>query len=145
MTLNIFDVQEALLSALKSGVPHRVEELSIPDSDSVLRDSRGKVTPYIAVQVGDLQVDYEGRGLISNRYDDYELPIYIQCVAGDAKGCRKMASQVYDALLGYKASWTGQVRKRPGGLMWPLLASNGATEAYMFPTSFAVTVQLAEV
>lgn len=143
--LNIFSVQDDILDHLIENVPHRVEEVAIPDSETVLRGTSGDIIPYIAVQLGDLQVQYTGRGFAGTRYDDYELPVYIQCIAPEARGSRKMATQVYDALLGMKFPWTGQIRKRPGGLMWPLQASNAATEAYMFPTSFAVTVQSADV
>lgn len=143
--LNLVDVQDAILDQLASELTVPLVEQAIPDADTV-RKVGGKIEPYAALQFGDLQDRVSGRGFTGVRGNDYELPIYVQVVAAEATRARKLASgQVLDAMLGFMQSWTGEVRKRPGGGMWPITNSNGATEAYLVPSSWAVTVQLTEV
>lgn len=138
--LSIDEVQDSILDAIKdafSGIV--VEEQAIPDSHTVPRDTSG-VKPYIALQFGDLQ---EGRtkSMAGPRGDDYYLPVYVQAVASKPRIARKMANKVVDTLLGASFEWSGSIRKRPGGGMWPIVTSDGATEAYQFPASFSVLVQ----
>lgn len=144
--LNIVDIQDEILEHLELSIPQRVVEQAVPDSSTVLRDGRGNIQNYVAIQFGDLQVKYRGQGFAGVRNDDYELPIYVQAVSAEPKIARQIAgSKILSSLLGLKNDWTGQIRKRPGGGMWPILSSNQATEAYVFPVSFGVTVQLTEV
>ena len=87
-----------------------------------------------------------GRGFTGTRNNDFELPIYVQVVAATPGTARKIASSnVLNELLGFSLPWTEEVRKRSGGGMWPIVNSNGATEAYLYPLSWAVTVQLHEI
>lgn len=139
---NISDVQDAILEHLEDSIPQMVVEQAIPDAQTVLRDSKGNVQVYVALQFGDLQRAYTGQAVAGVRHDDYELPVYIQVVAPQPKIARKLASdKILDAMLGFSTDGTGEVRKRPGGGMWPILSSNGATAGYLFPSSYAVTVQ----
>lgn len=143
--LNLVDVQEAILAHLKATIPEKVYEQAVPDAEPV-RKVDGKVVPYVALQFGDIQDRVSGRSFVGVRGNDYELPIYVQVVAATPEIARKVASRnVLNALLGLKTQWTDEVKKRPGGGMWPITSSNGATEAYMVPSSWAVTVQLNEV
>lgn len=143
--LNLVDIQDAVFEELESEMAIPVFEQAIPDANTV-RKVDGKVQPYLAIQFGDLQDRVSGRGFTGVRSNDYELPIYVQVVAADPRIARKIASgPVLDTMLGLSLDWTGEVRKRPGGGMWPIVNSNGATEAYLAPSSWGVTVQLAEV
>lgn len=142
MTLNIIEVQEDILDHFRSNVPWEVVEQAIPDSHTVKRVN-GQIPVYIAIQFGDLQRRGGGDTLVGVRTYDYELPVYVQAVAPTPQIARNVAYRnVIDTMLGFKTRYTGEVRKRPGGAMWPITESNGATEAYLFPVSFAVTVQL---
>lgn len=142
--LNLVDVQDEVFNRLADKLAIPLVEQAIPDSNTVVKVS-GVIEPYAALQFGDLQERAGGKGFTGVRGDDYELPIYIQVVSADTKVARKIASgQVLDALLGFSQDWTGEVRKKSGGNMWPIVNSNGATEAYLFPSSWAVTVQLHE-
>ena len=144
VALNLVDVQDEILQAFQDAIPQPVFEQAIPDAETV-RKVDGQIVPYVALQFGDLQFIASGRGFTGVRTDTYDLPIYVQVCAADATVARKIASgTVLSALLGLTFSWTGQLRKRPGGGMWPLVNSNGATEAYLFPSSWAVRVQLNE-
>ena len=139
---NLIEIQDKILDQLADNSPFPVYEQAIPDADTVLKVA-GKIEPYIALQFGDLQDRVSGRGFSGVRHNDYELPIYIQVVAADmAKGRKIRDGAVLDMMLGFSQGWTGEVRKRPGGGMWPITNSNGATEAYLYPSSWAVTVQL---
>lgn len=142
--LNLVDVQDEILNRLATKLPIPLVEQAIPDEDTVRKVS-GKIEPYAAIQFGDLQDRAAGRGFSGVRGNDYELPIYVQVVAAETTKARKIASGVVlDALLGFSLDWAGEVRKKSGGNMWPLVNSNGATEAYLYPSSWAITVQLHE-
>lgn len=142
MALNLVEVQEEIFEILKDTIPQPLYEQAIPDSNTV-RKVNGQILPYVALQFGDLQFVSSGQGFAGVRYDDYDLPIYIQVCAADPTVARRIASgNVLSALLGKQVTATGQLRKRPGGGMFPIVNSNGATEAYLFPSSWAVRVQL---
>lgn len=142
--LNLVEVQDEIINRLAEKLSIPLVEQAIPDADTV-RKVGGKIEPYAALQFGDPQDRAEGRGFTGVRGNDYELPIYIQVVAAETTRARKLASgQVLDVMLGFSQDWTGEVRKKSGGNMWPLVNSNGATEAYLYPSSWAVTVQLHE-
>lgn len=141
MPSSIEDAQEQILALLVSSIaPRSVYEQGVPDGDNVRRDAAGKVVPYVAVQFGDIS---EGatNAMIGPRGDDYTLQVRTQCVAADAKTARRLANKTVNVLLGMSFPWTGNIRKRLGGGMWGITASNSATEAYVFPASFNVTVQ----
>lgn len=144
MALNLVEVQDEIFSTFDAAIPQPLVEQGVPDADTV-RKVDGKIEPYVALQFGDLQFIASGQGFTGVRTNTYDLPIYVQVCAADAAIARKIASgNVLDALLGLKFSWTGELRKRPGGGMWPVVNSNGATEAYLFPSSWAIRVQLAD-
>lgn len=139
---NIPDVQDAIVAHLENSITQMVVEQGIPDPQTVLRDSNGNVQVYVAIQFGDFQRTYTGQAVAGVRHDDYEIPIYIQVIAPAPKIGRKLAGgKIADAMLGFSTGGTGEVRKREGGGMWTLISSNSATPAYMFPSSYAVTVQ----
>lgn len=145
MALNLVEVQDAVFKAFDDAIPQPLYEQAIPDADTV-RKVNGQIVPYVALQFGDLQEVASGRGFTGVRTNTYDLPVYIQVCGADPGVTRKVASgSVLSALLGLKFPWTGELRKRPGGGMWPLVNSNGATEAYLFPSSWAVRVQIADV
>lgn len=136
------DIQDAILDHLRSEIPQPVYEQAIPDSTNV-RKVNGKIVPYVAIQFGDLQRKAGGNTYAGVRTYDYELPIYIQACSADASTTRRIASRsILNAMLGLKLDGTGEVRKRPGGAMFPMVNSNAATEAYVFPSSWAVTIQI---
>ena len=146
MALNLVDVQDQIYEALENAIPYPLVEQGVPDADTV-RKVNGKIEPYIALQFGDLQRGRLGGETFAGvRTFDYELPIYIQVCSANARMARQIAGGVVlDALLGLEFEWTGEVRKRPGGGMFSLTSSNGATECYMMPSSWAVTVQINDV
>lgn len=133
-------IQDDILEFLDNAVPERVYEQAIPDDQTVLRDENGFMFPYVAVQFGDLQAGFS-YSFAGPRGDDYILPIYIQAIAPEPRIARRLANRIRNALLGEDFKYAGSVRKRSGGGMFPLVTSNGATEAYLMPASFGLLVQ----
>lgn len=137
-------VQEEILAHLETVLAQPVVEQAIPDSKTVRRNSVGAVEPYVAIQFGDLQVG-STTSFAGPVGDDYILPVYTQAVGSTARIARQVSNRVRLALIGASFDWAGQIRKRPGGGMFPIVSSNGATEAYQFPASFGVLIQFADL
>lgn len=138
---NESDIQDAILSFLDAALPEKVVEQAIPDSQLVPREPvSGQIQPMVALQFGDLQQG-QAYSFAGARGDDYILPVYTQALAGDPRIARRLSNRVRNALLGMSFPWTGDIRKRPGGGMFPLVSSNGATEAYVYPASFGILIQ----
>lgn len=137
---NETSIQEDIIAYLESSFAQPLVEQAVPDSKTVLRNKAGDVDPYIAYSFGDLQ---QGQtfAMAGPRWDDYVMPIYTQVIAPDAGIARRLSNKLGDVLLGEDFPWTGSIRKRAGGGMFPLVASTGATEAYIMPASFGVLVQ----
>lgn len=133
-------IQEAIISLLESSFAQPLVEQAVPDSKTVKRNSIGQIDPYIAYHFGDTQQG-TATSMAGPRWDDYEMPIYTQVIAPDADIARRLGNKLRDVLLGREFTWTGSIRKRPGGGMFPLVASTGATEAYIMPASFGVLIQ----
>lgn len=133
-------IQEDIIALLDAAFAQPLVEQAVPDSKTVLRNGAGDVDPYIAYSFGDLQ---QGRAhsMAGPRGDDYEMPIYTQVVAPDPGIARRLGNKLRSVLLGEDVPWSGSIRKRAGGGMFPLVASNGATEAYIVPASFGVLIQ----
>lgn len=138
---SVDDIQQKILDFLTAQLNHPVIDQSIPDINTVARDSSGRIKPYLAVQFGDLQDDGV-RSMIGVRGNDYRMPIYIQAIAPTPKGARGISNRVTNLFLGETFPWAGTVRKRAGGGMWPITNSNFATEAYMQPASFSLVMEL---
>lgn len=137
---NETSIQESIIALLDSSFAQPLVEQAVPDSKTVRRNSAGDIDPYIAYFFGDLQ---QGRAysMAGPRGDDYEMPIYTQVIAPDAGIARRLGNKLRDVLLGEDVPWSGSIRKRAGGGMFPLVASTGATEAYIMPASFGVLIQ----
>lgn len=133
--------QDDVLTYLRAELAQPVYEVSIPDSQTVIRNSHGMIDPYVAIQFGDLQQGVTFN-MATSLGDDYTLPVYLEAVAPTAEIARRMGARITGLLLGYSPPFCGQFRKRSGGLVYPLTASNAAVEAYMMPASFATMIQV---
>ena len=134
-------IQDAILAYLDGQFVQPVIEQAIPDSQTVLRNRSGNIDPYIAVQFGDPQAR-GARAMAGPTGDDYSLPIYTQVIAPDPSVARKMSNKMNRVFLGETFPCAGSVRKRAGGNMFPIVTSTGANEAYQFPASFGLLIQL---
>lgn len=138
--LSIEETQESVLAALEGAFIQPVVEQSIPTTETVRRNEKGQIEPYLAIQFGDFQEE-GAKSMVGPEGDDYRIPVYIQAVASEPSVARRLANKVGRTLLGSHYEWSGEVRKRPGGGMFPITATDGAAECYMFPASFSVPVQ----
>lgn len=142
MSFSLDDIPDQFLTELRSQMGAiRLEEQAIPDIDTLIRDQAGRVEYYICVQIGDEQPQ-GGRSFIGPWGDDYVMPIYIQVVGPEPKNVRKVANKVKRVMLGWTSDYSSEVRKRATGRIFPLSNSDGATEAYVYPVSFGVPLQL---
>jgi|SRR5690606_2298350 len=143
MAFSIDFVQEEILNYLRTNLAQPVIEQGIPDIQTVQRDAAGKIVPFYALQFGDIQqTRTSNRSMIGPRGDDYIQPVYTQAVSPDPRIARRMGNRINDLFLGMVFPWSGSVRKRPEGWMYPITTSTGSTEAYEMPASFGVLVQL---
>lgn len=132
--------QEEILALLDTEFVQPIIEQGIPDINTVKRNGVGKIEPYIAIQFGDLQ-NSTGKSFIGPRGHDYDMPIYVQCIAPEPKIARQLQNKLVNVLLGISFDWSGNMAKRPGGGMFPMTNSNSATEAYVSASSFGLPVQ----
>ncbi|QDP65431.1 MAG: hypothetical protein Tp182DCM212571_49 [Prokaryotic dsDNA virus sp.] len=137
---NLETVQEAIIALLESEMAQDCYEQAIPDSKTVIRNSAGQVVPYVAYQFGDI-IQVGATSLVGPRYHNYILPFSTQSVAASASIARRISNKITDVLLGYSSAHTGSIYKRPGGRLWPIVSSTGATEAYQMPSDFGIPIQ----
>lgn len=143
--LNITQAQDGILNHLRSKIPQQVYEQGITDAQTV-RKVNGKVVPYVALQFGALSPRERGRGFTGARTFDHDLTIQVQAVAADPTIARKiMFESVYDAMVGLSLPWTGEVNPDRMGGVFPIVTSNGATEAYQYASGFRVTLQMIDI
>lgn len=143
MALNVVGVVDAVMAHVRSELPYDVFEQGVPDVDTIRRLPNGQIRPYVAVQFGSPRAKARGRGFAGVRYDEYELPVYVQVVAGDASVTRNIGlGLVLDALLGFSTDWSSQMVQRSGGSVYAMSQANEATEAFVFPLGFGLSFQM---
>lgn len=143
MAYSLEEIQEGILEHLNEALPQPVYEQAVPDIQTLRRTPAGDIDPYVAIQFGDIQ-NGRGKSMAGPIGHDYILPIYIQVVGPTPRIARRISNRAVFAILGESFPWSGSVTKRSGGNMWPIVNSNNATEAYLFPASFGVLVQLSD-
>ena len=134
-------IQADILAYLKTQFVQPVIDQGYIDSVTIRRNSQGKIEPYIAVDFGDEQSG-GATSMVGAWGDDYVMPLYFRVVAPTPEVARALKNKLTRVFLGKTFAWSGQIRKRPGGGMWPVINSNNATEAYICPASFGVLVQM---
>lgn len=143
MALNVVAVTDAIMAHVRDRVPQDVFEQGVPDVDTIRRLPDGSIKPYVAVQFGVPWHKASGRGFAGVRFDDYELPVYVQVVAGDSRVARLIAlDTVLDALIGFSMEGASEMVQRTGGSIFVMTQSTEASEAYVFPMSFSFTFQM---
>ena len=144
MRFSLDIVQDDIMAFLDENLAQHVEYHSFVDYELVARNRRGGIRSFYVVSFGDLQSKWRF-SMAGARGDDYEMPIYIQAVSDDPDVARQLQNHVTNLLLGKSFRFSGQVRKRPGGNMWPVANSDNATEAYSAAASFGLLVQVVNV
>mgnify|MGYP003558737813 FL=1 len=143
--LNVVELQDNLIAWIDSQLSIKLYEEGVPDART-LKKVKGQVEPYAAIQPGMPQRRGGGTGFAGVRYNDYTFPFQIQVIAANPTQARKIAcGELFNAALGFSQDWTGEMEQRPGGQMFSITTSNGATEAYQYATSWGFTGQLTEI
>lgn len=144
--LSLEEIQEFILAEMKAAMEPAVPvwELFIPDTKTVKRNSYGQIYPYVAIQFGDIQQE-GSRNMAGTRGDNFIMPVYAQSIGPTAQVARRVSNKFVDNVLGLSVPYGGQVRKRPGGGMYPLISSTGAQEAAVFPISLGIPLQILNV
>lgn len=141
MAFSLDTTQAEILAYLDAQFVQPVIEQGIPDTQTVRRNTAGAIDPYIAVSFG-MPVQQGSRGFSGAFHDDYVLPLYGVVIAPTPEIARELGNKFVRVFLGKGFSWAGEVRQRSGGPMFPMVQSSGATEAYAFPVSFGLLMQL---
>lgn len=142
MTFSLDDIPDEFLAYVREEMGSlQIEEQSTPDVDTLQRDAAGRVPFYICVQFGD-EEQAGARSFIGPWGDDYVMPVYAQVVGPQARNTRLLANKLKRVMLGWTSEYSSEVRKRVTGHIFPLTNSDGATEAYVYPVSFGVPLQL---
>lgn len=143
--LNVVELQDRFIDWMNSQLSVELYEEGVQDAQT-LKKVAGKVVPYAAIQPGMPQRRGGGTGFTGVRYNDYTFPFQIQVIAANPTQARKIAcGELFNAALGFSTDWTGEMEQRPGGQMFSITTSNGATEAYQYATSWGITGQLTEI
>lgn len=116
-------------------------EEAVPDIDTLKRDTNNELVPYITFQIGDPQ-PWGSSSFAGPRGDDYSLPVRWQAVVPEPPMGRAIRGMGIDKFLGASFPWAGNIRKRVSGGQFPLKSSDGAVEAYLYPASFGIVVQM---
>lgn len=141
MAFSLDITQEEIIAHLEAELAQPLHEQAIPDIETVRRNEAGEIDPYIAFQFG-MPVQQGATSFAGAMHHDYVIPIYLQVISPDAALGRRIANKIVRVFLGKGFSWAGEVRQRSGGPMFPMVQSTGATEAYAFPLSFGLSMQL---
>ena len=143
--VDLYELQEKILAHMRANIDTPIYRSGVPDEVGIRRNDAGKVTPYIAVQFGSVPNVYTGKSFGGVRGDDFDLNLYVQVVAADSSLADKISHKVvWNTLLGYEPQDNGEMEPIRLGAALPVNASNGATEAYMAPSSYGVSVQMLE-
>lgn len=142
MANSINQFQEDVLEYLKSELPQPVYETGIPDGTSVKRNKLGQVDPYVTIQFGDIYAS-GGRSMMGQKGHDYSLPISVQVIAPGSNIGRRISNRIISILLGKTfENAPGGIEKRPvGGAIMTINESDSASEVFMVPSWYRVTVQ----
>lgn len=134
-------VQDSILEHIRASIPQKVVETSWRDAQ-LIEPINGRLPPYVSVEFGDLQPT-KRQSAIGVWGDNHILPISFFAMAHSPSVTRKLSNMVFTSMLGYQTDFSSEVRKRAGGQLMPLKASNGAIEGYSVLIMFEVSIQLA--
>lgn len=146
MASSISQIKQDIVDAVESIFPaQKVVVGAMPDTETLIRNKQSKVDPYVVLQFGDLQ-PWGNTSMAGPHGDDYRLPVRAYIVAPTVGIGDAMRDILNLEFIGSDFDWAGQIRKRGiGADSYPIVGSTGATEAYSFPTGFALVVQLSEI
>lgn len=139
---NLNEVRAEVLGHLRTTHnPIPVYHIAIPDVDTLKRNAKGQITPYIAVQIL-MPQNARGESFAGVWSADYDLPVNLQVITADADLSGEIAAEVFESMLGFGISFGSGFRPRFGGAVLPLTSNDGTIQAFIHPMSFSARVQL---
>ena len=145
MAFSLETIDAAVLAYLRTTVfpGQTVHEQAVADDTLLERGPNGAVIPYVTYAMGDLQ-QWGSHSFTGPMGDDYVFPIHLKIVVpGDGVGVgKKLYANCISRMLGVGFAWAGEIKKRAGGLQFPIKKSDGSVEAIVFPVSFGLDIQL---
>lgn len=145
MSNSFEQVQDEILALLRSGVAQPVYESGIPDGTTVKRNKFGSVDPYITIQFGDTYAS-GGKSMIGQKGHDYSMPISVQVLSPSPEIGRRISNKILSLFLGASFDYApGGIEKRPvGGAVMSINESDSASEVFMHPSWYRLTLQYAD-
>lgn len=144
MVFTVEKVQEEILAHAKAQFPaQKVVEKAWRDAELVPLVN-GKVPVYISIEFGDPQPTKQ-HSAIGVWGDNHVMPISFFAMSPTPEVTRKLSNRIFQKMLGFSTDYAGELKKRAGGQIMPLVASNGAMEGYSVLIMFDISIQLADV
>lgn len=140
MTLSLAIAQEDIRQVFATQFAQPAHEGGVPIAEELPRID-GLVVPHLIYNFADLAPTVD-RAVIGPRADGYMQPINIYSVAPDISTARLLNNKVLDQFLGFLPSYSGPMRKRPGGGAFAVRSTNGAEEAFIVAASFVFSVEI---
>lgn len=139
---NLHEIQDQIIQHIHDEAEARAFEIAIPDADTLRRNSKGQIEPYVAFQI-QMPQNPIGESFAGVWSADFELPVNLQVVAPTADLSRGIATKLFGSMLGFGVKHGSGLRPRFGGAVMPIANNDGTVQAYIHPMSFGVKVQLA--
>lgn len=142
MTYSVEVSQQAIIDHLKSNFAQPVHEGAVTEYDTLRRNSKGQVDPYICFQFDEPRYGFSDtfKGATSG---DFFLIIKVQAVSSDPSVTRRLSNKLLMTLNGFDVPYGGELEKRAtvGGTA-AITSMDGTLAAYVAPSRFAAKIQL---
>ena len=141
MSLDVFDLEESILTKVKSLFPKKVYEDDIPQDDSLEYDERGTLVPFAIIEYGDLTRLRADRGIVSVRQDSYLYFFTVTVVTGRAKDTKRLMGKLTDGLIGFRPYDGGEITPR-GSLKFSRSSTTNRPTQYIRSATFQCLTNL---
>jgi len=136
MSLNLFEVQEAIVAKIREEfVNYEVHEDALHDDYLIRLDANGKLRSYFVVRFGPARRTAGGGNMGNQRNDEFYSTMDLSVVAREGKIARQVMSIAHDRLEGW-APEHGEKLTGGGGTGYFTILSNDAR-----PTAYIVEMR----
>lgn len=141
MSLDVFDLEESILTKVKSLFPKKVYEDDIPQDDSLEYDERGTLVPFAIIEYGDLTRLRADRGVVSVRQDSFLYFFTVTVVTGRANDTKRLMGKLTDGLIGFRPYDGGEITPR-GSLKFSRSSTTNRPTQYIRSATFQCLTNL---
>ena len=139
MSLDILAVHDQITAKLRSEISQDVYETAVPEDVKISHGATGLFNPYVVITYGDMVEASGSAGIISTRYNMGNSYCIISCVGPTERSSRQVANLVRDALVGFAATDSGEMRLA-GGRNYIASESNAGPNKYVADLNFIFPV-----